>query len=180
MTTQTTKKAVVGRRILFTRYSDLGKPDAAKPGIITELALNQGGQVAIRLDGKRYTLHIPANYQGLTYLDEITEVPALPMGAFTPTAADFGGTVHRGVPVCLIDSDDMIALTDDRDTAMAAVADYCAGLGLDVDSVSLDRLKGVWAVFEWEPEDAEMPWTVRWSDDLEGDDQAVRIYYLPA
>ncbi|MFD0509400.1 hypothetical protein ACFQ0G_53840 [Streptomyces chiangmaiensis] len=36
-----------------------------------------------------------------------------------------------------------------------------------------------WAVFEWEPEDSECPWTVRW-DAVEGDDQAVRIYHLPA
>jgi hypothetical protein len=34
-------------------------------------------------------------------------------------------------------------------------------------------------VFEWEPEDAESPWTVSW-DAAEGDDQAVHIYYLPA
>lgn len=172
-------KAVVGRRVEFTFYRDLQLDDPPKhAGVITELIPEQGASVKIRLDGHRTSLHVPPDFEGLTYLEEVGPVPDLPMGSFTPTADDFGGTIHHGIPVCLIDNDDVIALTDDRDTALAALAGYCGNLGLYVASVSLDRLEGVWAVFEWLPEDADGPWSVRWP--AEGDDHAIRIHYLPA
>ncbi|NUS25090.1 MAG: hypothetical protein HOV92_12820 [Streptomyces sp.] len=182
MTTTMNARAVVGRRVMFTRYSDLGKPDAAKPGIITELIPTQGASVRIRLDGQRYTLHARPDYQGLTYLDEVTDVPALPMGAFTPTADDLGGA-WEGVPVCLLEDvaggEHVIALTGDTAAARTAVATYLTETGWDVEFVDLDRLEARWAVFEWEPEDADSPWTVN-LDASEDDDQAVHIYYLPA
>ena len=183
MTTTPRNRPVVGRRVQHTRYRDLGKPGAAKPGIITELFLNQGGQVKIRLDGQRWTMHVPANYQGLTYLDEVVPVPELPMGRFTPFASDqFGFYEKAGVLLAVIgeDGDEYVIVTDDIDKARAAATAYDEEIGVDTDSVDYGRLSPRWAVFEWEPEDAEMPWTVRWGADLEGADHAVRIHHLPA
>jgi hypothetical protein len=177
MTSTLTEKAVVGRRILLTRYSDLDKPDAAKPGIITELIPTQGASVKIRLDGQRHTLLVPPTYQGLRYLDEVLNpVPALPMGRFTPTADDCGGA-WEGVPVFQCESEDIVILTDDRRRAGAALGAFCKDMLIDLEF--LPAMQARWAVFEWEPEDAEYPWTVSW-DAVEGDDQAVRIHYLPA
>lgn len=178
------EKAVVGRRILFTYYRDLKRQDPPQhSGVITDLLLNQGSCVKIRLDGERSSLHIPPHYQGLTYLDEVLDpVPALPMGRFTPTAADLGGA-WEGVPVCLLEDaaggEHVIALTGDTTAAHAAVAAYLKQTGWDVEFVNLDRLEPRWAVFEWEPEDSDTPWTVNW-DATGGDDMAVRIHYLTA
>jgi hypothetical protein len=133
-----TEKAVVGRRILFTRYSDLGKPDAAKPGIITELIPTQGASLKIRLDGQRYTLN---------------------------------------VPVFQCESEDIVILTGDQHQADAALGAFCKDMLIDREF--LPAMQARWAVFEWEPEDSEYPWTVSW-DASEGDDQAIRIHYLPA
>jgi len=184
MTAQTLEKAVVGRRVLFTRYSDLGNPNAARPGIITALVPTQGASVKIRLDGERNSLHTRPDYQGLVYLDEVTDVPALPMGRFHPTPRDLGDSVHHGVPVCQFEDGTTIALTDDKKAAVAAMNAYIRDLvGVlyvpDVDTVTAEQVKARWAVFEWEPEDAESPWTARW-DASEGDDMAIRIHYLPA
>ena len=181
MTTTPRNRPVVGRRVLHTRHRDLGKPGAAKPGIITELFLNQGGQVKIRLDGQRWTMHVPANYQGLTYLDEVVPVPELPMGRFTPFASDqFGFYEKSGVLLAVIgeDGEDYVIVTDSLDKARAAALAYDEEIG--VDSVEYGRLSPRWAVFEWEPEDAEYPWIVRWDDDLEGTDHAIRIHHLTA
>jgi hypothetical protein len=180
MTSTLAEKAVVGRRVMFTYYRDLKRPDLPEyPGIITDLVPNQGASLKIRLDGKRSTLHAPPDYQGLRYLDEvITPVPALPMGRFHPTADDFGGD-WEGVPVCQLGDDDIVILTADRDAARAALAAFCKDMYLDLEFLPLDRLEARWAVFEWEPEDAEYPWTVRW-DAAQAHDQAIRIYYLPA
>ena len=179
MSSTLAEKAVVGRRILFTYYRDLKRPNPPQhPGIITALLLNQGSCGKIRLDGKRSSLHIPPHYQGLRYLDEIVLVPELPMGRFTATAEHLGGA-WAGVPVCCLDSEDVIALTDDLDKARTAVTAYLKETGWDINYVDLDRLQPRWAVFEWQPEDSDAPWTVRW-DVSEGDDMAVRIHYLPA
>jgi hypothetical protein len=48
----------------------------------------------------------------------------------------------------------------------------------DFDAVAAAAVRAFWAVFEWQPEDSEMPWIVRWPAD--GEDCAVRIHYLPA
>jgi len=184
--TQTTHPlAEVGRRIEFTFYRELGRDDAtAHPGVITALVPNQGASVKIRLDGHRSSLHVPPNYEGLTYLDEIGPVPELPMGAFTPTADDFGGSFHHGVPVCQFEDGAALALTADIEAAVAAlnayVRDMVGALYIpDIDTVTADRLQACWAVFEWEPEDSEPAWTVRW-DAAEDEDHAIRIHYLPA
>jgi hypothetical protein len=185
MTTSTDTRAHPGRRILFTRYSDLGSNTPAKTGIITALVPEQGASLKIRLDGRRSTLHVPPDYQGLTYLDDVTEVPELPMGRFTPTADELEGE-WEGVPLCSIGEDgDVIALTDDHAQAVHAMGVYRRDMASclynpDFDEIDPAKVVAHWAVFEWEPEDAECPWTVRWGDDVEGEDQAVRIHYLPA
>lgn len=175
-----TEKAVVGRRIIH----DHAARKQQLPGIITSLNEGQGGGFWVRLDGDRHTFFVPPKfYDRVTFLDEvITPVPELPMGRFTPTAADLGG-VWEGVPVCLLEDtaggEHVIALTGDTAAARTAVAAYLKQTGWDVEFVDLDRLEARWAVFEWEPEDSDTPWTVNW-DAAEGDDQAVRIHYLPA
>lgn len=183
MSSTLTEKVVVGRRVAFTYYRDLKRPNPPEhTGIITALVPDQGASLKIRLDGQRTSLHSRPDYQGLRYLDEvITPVPELPMGRFTPTLAELGGE-WAGVPVCLLESDigseHVIALTGDLDAATTAVIAFLSQTGWDLDYVDLDRLKPRWAVFEWQPEDSDTPWTVRW-DAAEGDDNAVRIHYLP-
>lgn len=183
MTSTLTEKAVAGRRVTHTRYSDLKKPDPqAFPGIITGTEPGYNGQTValVRLDGTRCNLHVPIDYAGLTYLDEVVPVPDLPMGRFQPTPDHMMG-VWAGVPMSTIgeDGEDLIMLTTDRDKAVAAAQAYDAEYGVHPDSADYDRMRLVWAVFEWEPEDAECPWSVRW-DAAEGEDQAIRIYFLPA
>ena len=155
------------------------------PGIITGTEPGySGGLVArIRLDKKRSTLSIPVGYEGLTYLDEIVPVPDLPMGRFIPFASDENGFYDKaGVLIAAIgqDGEDLIVLTDDLDKARAAVTVYAEWTGLDPDSVDLNDLRPEWAVFEWQEEDAEYPWVVRWDDAVEGTDHAIRIHHLPA
>jgi len=186
MTSTLAEKAVVGRRVTFTYYRDLEETDAVThPGIITdtEPGFSEGTLIArVRLDGKRSSMHIPAAYEGLTYLDEVVPVPELPMGRFLPVASDGNGFYEKaGVLVAAVgeDGEDLIVLTGDRVAARAAVGEYAQWTGLDLDYIAAGDLRAKWAVFEWEPEDAECPWTVRW-DAVEGEDQAVHIYHLPA
>lgn len=173
--------AVHGRRVLFTYFRELGD-GPEHPGIITGLETGGSGalRALIRIDGTRCNLSVAVDYEGLTYLDEVVDVPELPMGPFTPTAADMLG-VWEGVPLSTIGEDgaDMVLLTDDRDKAVAAVRAYDQDAGVDGQFIDYDAMKPYWAVFTWEPEDAECPWTVNW-DAQKDDDQAIRIYYLPA
>lgn len=174
------EKAVIGRRVTLTYHRDLKLPNPpTHPGIITGVG-EDTASLWIRLDGKRYNLPARPDYRGLIYLDEVVPVPVLPMGPFTPAAEDLLG-VWEGVPLATVgeDGDDLILLTDDPDKARAAAFAYDTEIGVDTDFVNYGRLQAAWAVFEWQPEDAEFPWTVRW-DAAENDDQAVRIHYLPA
>lgn len=177
MSSTLTEQAVVGRRITLTRYRDL--PDGpAHPGIITALVPTQGASVKIRLDGKRHTLHVPPDYQGLHYLDEVTDVPDLPMGRFHPTPEQLEG-VWEGVPVCAISEDgDIVILTTDREKAEAAAWAYLKHACVDPDYVDMGDLTLRWAYFEWQPEDAESEWYMHWA--AEGDDHAIQLYFLPA
>lgn len=180
MTSTLTEKAVVGRRVTLTYYRDLRLADPpTHPGIITGVGEDKAS-LWIRLDGKRYNLAARTDFEGLTYLDEVVPVPALPMGRFAPTAADMAG-VWEGVPLSTVgeDGEDLILLTDDADKARAAAVAYDQEVGVHPDSANYDLLRPRWVVFEWEPEDSEAPWSVRW-DANEGDDMAVHIYYLPA
>ncbi|MFD0509399.1 hypothetical protein ACFQ0G_53835 [Streptomyces chiangmaiensis] len=91
-------KAVAGRRVTFTYFRDLDVADGPEyPGIVTgtETAANGILLARIRLDGTRSNLAIPADYEGLTYLDEVVPVPELPMGRFLPVADDRNGFYER-------------------------------------------------------------------------------------
>lgn len=179
-----TEKAVVGRRVTFTYYRDLKQPDAPEhPGTITGLVPDQGASVRIRLDGTRCSLYVRPGYEGLTYLDEVTAVPELPMGRFHPTLDDLEGE-WEGVPISSIGEDgELIALTGDLKAAVAAMNAYRRDMSGSLynpewDTVTADALVAHWAYFEWQPEDAECPWFVNWTH--EGDDHAIQLYYLPA
>ncbi|WP_399559507.1 hypothetical protein OIA45_48775 (plasmid) [Streptomyces chartreusis] len=179
-----TEKAVAGRRVEFTYHRDRGLPNPPTyPGVITGTEPGASGRLLarVRLDGTRSNLHIPVDYEGLTYLDEVGPVPELPMGRFTPVASDpYGFYKKAGVLLATIGEDgaDLVVITDDPEIARAAARLYDTEIGVDVDSVNYGAMAPKWAVFEWEPEDAECPWTVSWAS--QGDDQAVHIYYLPS
>lgn len=185
MTQTLETRAVAGRRIEFTYFRDLELPDGpAYPGIVTRTGTGHSNRLLaqIRLDGKRSTLTIPVQYEGLRYLDEVVPVPDLPMGRFTPVADDMNGFYEKaGVLLAAIgeDGEDLVIVTGEMAKARAAAYAYAEEIGIALDSVDVDDLRAHWAVFEWEPEDAEYPWTVRW-DAAEIDDQAVHIFYLPA
>ena len=178
------EKAVVGRSIVFTYYREMGQADSTTyPGIITgtEPGCNGGLLARVRLDGKRSNLSVPVGYEGLRYLDEVVPVPELPMGPFIPVADDRNGFYERaGVLLAPIGEDgELVIITDDAAKARAAAVAYDAEIGVDVDFVDYGALLPRWAVFEWEPEDAESPWAVRWVDE-KTDENALHIYYLPA
>ena len=173
-------KAEVGRRIMLTYYRDLDTtPPVEHPGIITGILGKQADAVRIRLDGTRCNLHAPSDYRGIRYLDEVTDVPDLPMGRFIPAESDINGFyLKAGVLVATVgeDGEDLVIITDDQTKAETAATAWAEETGLDPDYV--EDLRAQWAVFEWEPEDAESPWTVTW-DASKDDDQAVHIYHLP-
>lgn len=178
--------AVVGRRVEFAYYRSLIDDTATfwLPGIITgtEAGLNGSVLARVRFDGRRSSLTIPVAYGGLRYLDQVGPVPELPMGRFLPVADDQNGFYEEaGIVLASIgeDGEELVILTGDPGKARAAALAHAREVGLDVDFINLGALEAAWAVFEWEPEDAESLWTVRW-DAAEGDDQAVRIHYLPA
>jgi len=173
-----------GRRIQFTFYRELGRDDATPhPGVITALVPNQGASVKLRLDGHRSNLHVPPDYQGLTYLDEIGPVPELPMGRFQPTPNDLEGWDWQGIQVFSIGEDgEVLALTGDLAKAVEAINAYrkdMAGCLYNpaFDTVTTDDLVHRWAYFDWQPEDAESPWFVHWTH--EGDDQATELHHFP-
>jgi len=180
-TTQTAHpKAEIGRRVLHTRYRDLPH-GPAYPGVITSISDDQPASLRIRLDGTRCNLHVRPNYEGLTYLDEVTDVPALPMGRFIPVADDrHGFHAKAGVLVATVgeDGEDLVLITADLAKAREAAAAYAEEIGLDLDSVDYTDLRPEWVVFTWEPEDADSPWLM--DQATEGDDHAIHIYYLPA
>jgi hypothetical protein len=176
MTSTLTDKAVVGRRIIHDHASRKAK----LPGIITRLNDGFGGGFFIRLDGDRSSILVPTKFVWrITFLDEVVDVPELPTGRFQPTSNDLEGD-WEGVPLCTVSEDGaLVLLTTDRNKARTAATAYFTEIGVDLDYVNFDYLKLRWAVFEWQPEDAETDWHVRW-DASEGDDQAIHLYYLPA
>ncbi|MER6092518.1 hypothetical protein [Streptomyces bluensis] len=179
MTSTLTDKAVVGRRVEFAFYREQA---TYWPGIITALT-GDSASLRIRLDGTRSNLAVQPDYEHLRYLDQITDVPELPMGRFQPTVEVLDGE-WEGVPICSLGEDGaLIALTDDLAKAVTAMNTYrrdMAGCLYDpeFDTVTADGPEAHWAVFEWEPEDAECPWLM--SRAQEGDEMAVHIHYLPA
>jgi hypothetical protein len=177
--------AVTGRRVLFTYYRELGD-GPEHPGIITGTEDGDSGalRVLVRIDGTRSPLSVPADYEGLTYLPDVVDVPALPMGPFTPTANEANGFFeHDGVLLTAVgeDGEDVVVLTDDEDKALEAAIGYGPELGFDsdyfTDIFDPRDAKPRWVVFEWQLEDAECPWLMNTA--AEGDPHAVHIYYLP-
>lgn len=165
---------VIGRRVEFAYYRDQA---TFLPGIITAIT-GDPASVRVRLDGKRNNVACRPDYDGIRYLDEVVPVPDLPMGAFTPNVADFGGIAYAGIPVCELDDEDIVILTGDPDAARAALVAYCKAQDIDPEYGDEELLHTSWAVFEWQPEDAESSWHVTF--DAESVDGAVQIHYLPA
>jgi len=170
-----------GRRVTFTGFASTPTP---RPGVITA---TDGDALLIRLDGHRFNLRItPATLpptKHLHLLDEIGPVPVLPMGRFTPVPDDYAGIwEHDGVVYVTTgeEGENVLVITLDRDTAVAVMTAHFTDIGYDVDrdDVNFDLLEPLWAVFEWQPEDADSPWL--WSEAKQGDDLAVHVYYLPA
>lgn len=167
--------AVVGRRVEFAYKR---APDVYLPGIITAVTDDEAS-LRIRLDGKRSLLAIWPDYEGLRYLDQVVPVPDLPMGRFTPALADLGGFEWEGVPVFEIEEDVVVALTWERRKAAAAMTAYFVlVLGIHDTPITgaTPGLRYGIGLFEWEPEDADMPWTMRLGK--QGDDQAIPLHYL--
>lgn len=185
MTTTLEGKAVTGRRVEFRVHRSVNddRADVYVPGIITKTETSALGTLLarVRLDGQRSYLTLPADFDGLRYLDEIAEVPELPMGPFTPEADESNGFwTYAGVLTAPIgeDGEALVVITTELAKARAAAYAFAEDNDLDPDYVDIDELQGRWAVFEWEPEESESPWSVRW-DASQGDDHAVHIYYLP-
>jgi hypothetical protein len=178
-------EAVVGRRIEFAYYSNLhsDEPTVWHPGIITALEPGYPGVTlaCIRIDGRRNSnlkIRLDRECAGLRYLNQVVDVPPLPMGRFTPTAVALKAETHEGVPVFELEEGDLFTLTADRDVAMRAITSYAKAHGWYVADLTSDRLKSQWSVFEWEPEGADYDWLM--NDAAEGDEHAIRTYYLPA
>jgi len=176
MNTTLDPRAVPGRRVLFTGYCGT---TTEYPGVIT--GITDDGALRVRLDGKRSNLHIDPTTmppsKELVLLDEVGPVPDLPMGRFHPTADDFLGE-WEGVLVTDFPDGDIVLLSGDQDAAQKALAAYAADMGMDPEFMHFEDLAARWAVFAWQPEDAECPWLMDFAEP--GDDMALRIHYLPA
>ncbi|MFJ8301568.1 hypothetical protein ACIQ9R_37465 [Streptomyces sp. NPDC094447] len=176
-------EAVVGRRVALTLHRDLGKASPGQFGVITAIEPEQRAALRIRLDGSRSNMHVAPDYEGLHYLDEVGPVPELPMGRFQPSAAPAPGMdyVYDGVLVVEFEDGDMVAITDDRTKAEAAVATYLreqAGIDDEGDiRHALTDLIERDVFFAWEPEDAECAWFMHPADE-DGTD-VMRVHYLP-
>ncbi|MFI6653232.1 hypothetical protein ACIBI8_37285 [Streptomyces sp. NPDC050529] len=167
------EQAVVGRRVEFAHYRD---QDTYLPGIITAIT-EDPASLRIRLDGHRSSLACRPEYDGIRYLDEVGPVPDLPMGRFTPTAADFDGE-YAGIPVVQFEEGNTVLLTTDNDKAREALAAFAEDMQIAPDYADPADLVTRWVVFEWQPEDAECPWLMNFANP--DADHALRIHYLPA
>ncbi|WP_329203868.1 hypothetical protein [Streptomyces sp. NBC_01435] len=173
MTVALEDKAVIGRRVEFAYYRD---QDVYLPGIITALT-EDVASLRIRLDGARSNLAVRPDYEHLRYLDEVGPVPDLPMGRFTPTAADFDGE-YAGIPVVQFEEGETVLLTPDNSKARAALAEFAEDMQIAPDYADPAGLVTRSVVFEWQPEDAECPWLMDFAD--ADADHAIQIHYLPA
>lgn len=173
---------VAGRRVEFAYYSDLHSDDETvwHPGTIVGIAPGLKGAViaCLHLDGSRWPgPRITVDYEGLRYLDEVTDVPVVPMGRFLPSPSDIGFTTCEGVLLADLDDDAVVLLTDDRAAAHRALVAHARAAGWDMEVLDADLLQLHWVVFEWQPEDAESDWEMQGA--AEGDDMAVQVHYLP-
>ena len=180
-TTQTMyPKAEVGRRVMFAHINDPREHGGVITG--TKTTANGALLVRVRLNGARSNIHIPADHENLRYLDEIGPVPELPMGRFTPDSKSIGFDFeYDGVLVAEFEDGDMVAVTADREKAVAAVSTYLREVADVTEESDVQRytkhLYPRWVAFEWEPEDAECTWLMNPAS--EGDDQALQVHYLP-
>lgn len=169
--TTSTPQPVPGRRITYTHPIT----EQTLPGIIT--AIDEGNLLRLRLDGHRVTITQPNSSDRVVCLEEMGTLPVPdPAGRFTPIPEEVTGVWER-VPVHQFDTGDIIAITDDQDAATAAVTGLLADAGHDPSSLDLTGLEAVWEVFEWQT-DGDYPWLMFAA--MEGDDQAVHLYRLPA
>jgi len=173
--------AVIGRRVLFTYHRDLGT-GPEHPGIITGTEVGFGVTVAlVRLDGKRSPLSVPTDYEGLTYLDQVVDGPALPTGSFIPVANDKNAIQeHDGVLYAQTgeDGEYLVVVTDDLEAAKKVARHHAKSIGLSLTEDDLEAFDGELSTFVWEPEGAECPWVVGPAED--GDENAVHTFTLYA
>lgn len=175
-------QAVTGRRVLFTYHRELGT-GPEHPGIITGLEDGyEGTRLAlIRLDGTRSTLSIPTDYEGITYLDQVVDVPALPTGSFIPVADDKNVVQeHDGVLYAQTgeDGEYLVVVTDDLEAAKNVARHHAKSIGLALTEDDLEAFDAEMSTFVWEPENAECPWVVGPAQD--GDENAVHTFTLYA
>lgn len=173
-------EAVVGRHVEFSYRRE---PGTWHPGIITALEPGYDGDLlaCVRIDGTRYTLRVPTSSPRLRYLEQVTDVPALPMGPFTPTADPRNGIYALdGVLYAAIgeDGEDLVVVTGDLEVAKQVARQHAADAEWDLDETALEGFRPEWAQFVWEPEDAESRWV--WTPASKGNEHAVHAYYLPA
>ncbi|TXS39666.1 hypothetical protein [Streptomyces sp. t39] len=175
-------EAVIGRHIAFSHRDDLTHIPRDQVGIITAIETDQPRCLRIRLNGSRRGLYVRPDAENLRYLDEVSPVPDLPMGRFTPTGATAGfDFAYEGVLVVQFDDDDLAALTPDPEKAAAAAATFLREVfGIDDESNVRDEiaeLRPRTVAFEWQPEDAEFDWLMV---DVEPTaEHAVQVHYLP-
>ncbi|QBJ94460.1 hypothetical protein D0Z67_29260 (plasmid) [Streptomyces seoulensis] len=177
--TPPTTQAIEGRRVTLN-YTNNPK---THPGVITRTETTTNGVLLtlVRLDGHRSSIAIPADHDGLRYLNEVGPIPDLPMGRFQPStrhpAMDWE---YDGVIVLEFEDGDIAAITGDRIKAVAAVATYLRERH-DLDETAIGKelveLKLKEVVFEWEPEGAECAWLMQWAD---RDPEALPVHYLPS
>ncbi|MFF1444177.1 hypothetical protein [Streptomyces sp. NPDC058295] len=169
--TSNVPQAVSGRRITYTH------PITAQvlPGTIA--LIEEGNLLRCRLDTHRLTLTVTDTSDKVTYLEETGTLPVpVPAGRFQPIPEEMNA-VRGNVPLAVVGANDLILLTTDPDAAVAAATAYLPDMGFNPDTVDWSTLEARWAVFEWPEDPASLAWTHAWA--VEGDDQAVPLFYLP-
>lgn len=169
---QSGPQPIAGRRVTYTHPVTT----TVLPGIIA--AIDEGNLLRLRLDTHRITLTVPKSSDKVTYLDETGTLPVpVPQGRFQPIAEELHA-VRGSVPIAVVGANDLLLLTLDADAATAAATAYLPDMGFDPSTVDWSTLEQRWAVFEWPEDPASREWVQSWG--VEGDDQAVPVFYLPA
>lgn len=163
-------QAVPGRRVTY-RHPIL---DTDLTGSIEKV--DEGTLLRVRLDGHRRPITVQASSELVTYLDEVTDLPPIPVGRFTPIPEELNA-VRAGVPLAVIGANDLILLTTDPDAAIAAATDYLPDMGYNPATVDWTTLETRWAGFDWPEDTTRFDWILTWV--AEGDDQALHVHYLP-